>query len=936
MSPEQVKGLPVDHRSDIFSFGTILYELLSGKRAFKRDTNAETMAAIMRDEPPELSESGRNISPALDRLVKHCLEKNRDHRFQSARDIAFNLLEQSSPAVPSGVRESAPPISSAGFWVAVLPFKSSGEAEMESFADGLGEEITTGLSRFRYLSVVASASAVRLKGEAGDERALGARLGARYVLEGSIRKGGSAIRVSAQLIDARAGARLWAETYNRDLQTTSISAVQADVAARIVATVADSYGVLVHSIRSAMRRKDDVDLTPLEWQFQYFAYREQITPSAYAALKSRLERAVERDDRQSDLWACLAQIYVDEYSFGFGGDATSLDRALAAARRGVELDRANQFALVALAQTHFFRQDIAAFGPAAERAMALNPLNTDAVGILGLQIVHTGEFERGTAIVRRAMELNANHAGWMHFAPLWDHFHKEEYEQALERANRVDVPGLFWPYLVMASACGHLGRRAEATAAVRDLLALDPEFAAHARSNIGTWHFASGLMDPLLEGLRKAGLSIPEADGSSDSPRRTGTVTAKADRAESATDSGAARADEGFRVAVLPFKSSGANAEITALAEALTEEIVTGLSRFSYLRVISRTATAGVSSAGRELGARYVMEGSLRQAGAKLRLAVQLVDATTGAHLWAENYERSFSPEAVFELQDDLVPRIVSTVADQYGALVHSMSESLRGRSAGEYSAHEAVLRAFGYWERMTPEEHAEVRDILEAAVAVAPDHSDCLAELASIYWHEYAFGYNLRPDPLGRARAAAQRAVASAPTSHFAHCALATGLFFQKDYLAFRPAAERALALNRMDSSTAAILGNMIAYAGDWEYGLGIVERAMQLNPHHAGWYHYVAFCDAYRKHDYRGALASALKVNMPAYHWPHVYLAAVYGQLGEQQRARAAWREVHALLPNFGAMVREEMGKWLDAELTEHLLDGLRKAGLSIPATS
>ncbi len=165
--------------------------------------------------------------------------------------------------------------------------------------------------------------------------------------------------------------------------------------------------------------------------------------------------------------------------------------------------------MVALAQVHFFRQDLAAFGPAAERAMALNPLNTDAVGILGLQIVHTGEFERGAAIVRRAMELNPNHAGWMHFAPLWEHFHKGEYEQALERANRVDVPGLFWPFLVVASACGHLGRRAEAESAVRDLLAIDPEFAAHARSNVGTWHFASGLMEPILEGLRKAGLAIP-------------------------------------------------------------------------------------------------------------------------------------------------------------------------------------------------------------------------------------------------------------------------------------------------------------------------------------------------------------------------------------------------------------------------------------------
>ena len=435
----------------------------------------------------------------------------------------FNLYnkELGNREVPEKLRQAkgqtAPAVLGRGeeLWVAVLPFKSSGDAEMESFANGLGEDITTGLSRFRYLSVVASASAARLKGQTGDERALGAKLGARYVLEGSIRKGGSGIRVSAQLVDTHTGAQLWAETYNRDLQASSIFAVQDDVAARIVATVADSYGVLVHSMRAAIGRKDDADLTPVEWQFQYFAYREQITPSAHAALKSRLERAAERDDRQSDLWACLAQIYVDEYAFGFQDDATSLDRALAAARRAVELDRANQFALVALAQVHFFRQDLAAFRPAAERAIALNPLNTDALGILGLQIVHTAEFERGTAIVRRAMELNANHAGWMHFAPLWDHFHKGEYEQALECANRVDVPGLFWPFLVMASACGHLGRRAEAQAAVRDLLALDPEFAAHARSNIGTWHFASGLMDPILDGLRKAGLSIPETEGTS-------------------------------------------------------------------------------------------------------------------------------------------------------------------------------------------------------------------------------------------------------------------------------------------------------------------------------------------------------------------------------------------------------------------------------------
>src|SRR5438874_7358874 len=267
----------------------------------------------------------------------------------------FNLYskELGNPGVPEKLRQAKGQTDvtrrGEGLWVAVLPFKSSGDAEMESFANGLGEEITTGLSRFRYLSVVASASAARLKGETGDERALGTKLGARYVLEGSIRKRGSGIRVTAQLVDTQTGAQLWAETYNRDLQASSIFAAQDDIAARIVATVADSYGLLVHSMRAAIRQTADTDLTPAEWQFQYFAYREQITPAAHGALRSRLERAAEREDRQSDLWACLAQIYVDAYAFGFpGDDETSLDRALAAARRGVELDRANQFAMVAL------------------------------------------------------------------------------------------------------------------------------------------------------------------------------------------------------------------------------------------------------------------------------------------------------------------------------------------------------------------------------------------------------------------------------------------------------------------------------------------------------------------------------------------------------------------------------------------------------------
>ena len=355
--------------------------------------------------------------------------------------------------------------------------------------------------------------------------------------------------------------------------------------------------------------------------------------------------------------------------------------------------------------------------------------------------------------------------------------------------------------------------------------------------------------------------------------------------------------------------------------------------------MIARSSTAKYSSEsgdiraiGKKLGARYVMEGSLRQAGSKVRIATQLVDASSGADLWAETYDRPFRPEGVFELVDEVVPRIVSTVADTQGILPHSMTDALRHRDPEHLSPYEAVLRSFAHFQRLNAPEHAAARAALERAIRQLPDRGDCWAMLSMLYREEYTHGFNLRPDPIGRALTAGRRAVDAAPTNHLSYHALASALFFRRELGAFRNAAERAIALNSVDGFTAAYLGLLIAYAGDWERGCALAQRSTQLNPHHPGWYWFPLFFNAYRLRDYRRALEIVLKVNMPAFWRTHLALATAYGELGEQEAARKAVQDLLTIKPDFAMAGRDELRKWWDAELTEHLIEGLRKAGLEI----
>jgi serine/threonine protein kinase/tetratricopeptide (TPR) repeat protein len=231
MSPEQAQAQPVDHLTDIFSLGVILYEMATGERPFRGRSSAELISAILRDSPQSLSERNREMPGELGQLVSRCLEKNPRLRLQSALDLRNELERLASSRTPDRTVVST----------AVLPFADmSPERDQDYFCEGIAEEIISALARIPSLSVASRTSAFQFRGTSQDIREIGAQLGVSSVLEGSVRKAGNRIRISAQLINVADGYQLWGDRFDRELQ--DVFEIQDEISAAIVEALRATLG----------------------------------------------------------------------------------------------------------------------------------------------------------------------------------------------------------------------------------------------------------------------------------------------------------------------------------------------------------------------------------------------------------------------------------------------------------------------------------------------------------------------------------------------------------------------------------------------------------------------------------------------------------------------------------------------------------------------
>jgi serine/threonine protein kinase/Tfp pilus assembly protein PilF len=313
MSPEQAQGKPLDERSDIFSFGVVFYELLSGRRPFIGESTVELLSAVLRDDPPPI-----NASEELSAIVRRCMAKRAADRFASIGDLKAALYR----TISSAQRKSS---------IAVLPFANiSGDKEQEYFSDGLAEEIINSLVKIPGLKVIARTSAFAFKGQNTDIRRIAEILGVTNVLEGSVRRAGNRIRVTAQLITAADGSHLWSERYDR--QIDDLFTMQDEIAGAIASELK-----LQFAPSPAHRPHRQPNLNAYDAYLRYLTYQWGFTEESLRRSRECLEQAIALDPGFALPYAGLADHHVATTVANVRSDE-AMPRARELARKALELD----------------------------------------------------------------------------------------------------------------------------------------------------------------------------------------------------------------------------------------------------------------------------------------------------------------------------------------------------------------------------------------------------------------------------------------------------------------------------------------------------------------------------------------------------------------------------------------------------------------------
>ncbi|MCP3475265.1 winged helix-turn-helix domain-containing tetratricopeptide repeat protein [Bradyrhizobium sp. CCGUVB1N3] len=389
-------------------------------------------------------------------------------------------------------------------------------------------------------------------------------------------------------------------------------------------------------------------------------------------------------------------------------------------------------------------------------------------------------------------------------------------------------------------------------------------------------------------------------------------------------------------IAVLPFTNMSGDREQDYFSDGISEDIITALSKLRWFFVIARNSSfvykgraVHIGEIARELGVRYVVEGSVRRSGDRVRISAQLNDATTGSHLWAERYDRSIAD--VFAVQDEITDAIVAAIEPQLYA-----AESFRAQQKppGSLDAWDLVMRALSHYWRITRGDNVVAQQLLEKAIAIDPAYGKALGLLATSHMFGAHMGWAAMAATLPVAERAAFAAVEADRDDAWAHHGLGYTYLFRRRFDDAIAAFELALRLNPNFAMTHAFYGVTLCYAGRWQDGDAAARRALRLSPRDpfSAIYCGVAAYAQFIGHRYEEAIQFARESlrQRSDFVGAHRALTAAAGMLGNRELAASALEGLRRAQPNVSlAWITSEL-PMQRAEDREHYLEGLRRAGL------
>jgi TolB-like protein/class 3 adenylate cyclase len=395
-------------------------------------------------------------------------------------------------------------------------------------------------------------------------------------------------------------------------------------------------------------------------------------------------------------------------------------------------------------------------------------------------------------------------------------------------------------------------------------------------------------------------------------------------------------------IAVLPFTNMSGDPEQEYFSDGITEDLITDLSKISELFVIARNSVftykgkpVKISQVAEELGVRYVLEGSVRRAGDQVRINAQLIDATTGGHLWAERYDGMM--ENVFALQDKITQKIVAALEV---TLTAGEEQQTAGRETSDPAAYDAFLKGWAHFRRKTPEDFTKAVPYLDEAVERDPNYSRAYAALAAVYWESSRYRYQKYLD-MNRAEADLMANIYLAeamqdPTPLAHYIASDIHRYFSRHQKAITEAT-RAIALDANDPIGYYAMASALIWAGNPVDSAEFIKKAMRLDPHYPPDYLYHLGKAQFfmGRFDEAAATLEEVKRRFPDYNWAFFYLAAVYGHLGREQQAKSAIKIFNERMAKAGSRFTISL-QWIDAwsfkkrKDIELLREGLRIAGV------